>query len=131
MITTFIPFLPFLKRRVFNPVLATHEVSLMKSVQDDPSKWFIDHSEGARVLRAANREKGIALSVGEVKERDLDGFVAGPPSSTRVTCGRVSMGESFSQAFSDWAVSEYNRRLSEELGRVRLQTETAILDAFR
>ena len=41
------------------------------------------------------------------------------------------MGEAFSRAFSDWAVSEYNRRLSEELGRVRLQTETAIFDAFR
>jgi hypothetical protein len=41
------------------------------------------------------------------------------------------MGDLFSQAFSDWAVSEFNRRLSEELGRVRLRTETAILDAFK
>ena len=41
------------------------------------------------------------------------------------------MGESFSQAFSDWAIAEYNRRLAEELGRVRLQTETAILEAFK
>jgi hypothetical protein len=129
MITTF---LPFLKRQVSNSVvMAPHEDLVMKSVKEDPSKWFLDHSEGARVLRAANREKGVALSVGEVKERDLDGFVAGPPSSTRVTCGRVSMGETFSRAFSDWAVSEYNRRLSEELGRVRAQTETAILDAFK
>ena len=71
------------------------------------------------------------MSVGDVNERDLDGFVAGSPSPARVTCGRVSMGDLFSQAFSDWAVSEFNRRLSEELGRVRLRTETAILDAFK
>ena len=128
MITTF---LPFLKRRVFNPVLAPHEDLVMKSVQEDPSKWFLDHSEGAHVLRAANREKGVALSVGDVNERDLDGFVAGSPSPARVTCGRVRMGESFSQAFSDWAIAEYNRRLAEELGRVRVQTETAILEAFK
>jgi hypothetical protein len=124
-------FLPFLKRRVFDPVMAPHEVALMKSVQEEPSKWFLDHSEGAHVLRAANREKGIALSVGDVNERDLDGFVAGSPSPARVTCGRVSMGDLFSQAFSDWAVSEFNRRHSEELGRVRVQTETAILEAFK
>ena len=111
--------------------MAPHETAVMKNAQEEPSKWFLDHSEGARVLRAANREKGVALSVGDVKEQDLDGFVAGTPLSTRVTCGRVSMGEAFSQAFSDWAVYEYNRRLSEELGRVRAQTETAILDAFR
>lgn len=128
MITTF---QSMFNRRVSNPTMAPHETAVMKNAQEEPSKWFLDHSEGARVLRAANREKGVALSVGEVKEQDRDGFVAGTPLSTRVTCGRVSMGETFSQAFSDWAVSEYNRRLSEELGRVRLQTETAILDAFR
>ena len=129
MITTFIP---FLKRQVSNSVvMAPHEDLVMKSAKEDPSKWFLDHSEGARVLRAANREKGVALSIGNVScLDDLDGFVTGS-STSRVTCGRVSMGEAFSQAFSDWAVSEYNRRLAEELGRVRLQTETAILDAFK
>lgn len=129
MITTF---LPFLKRQVSNSVvMAPHEDLVMKSAKEDPSKWFLDHSEGARVLRAANREKGVALSVGNVScLDDLDGFVT-CSSTSRVTCGRVSMGEAFSRAFSDWAVSEYNRRLSEELGRVRLQTETAILDAFK
>ena len=111
--------------------MAPHETAVMKNAQEEPSKWFLDHSEGAQILRAANREKGVAMSVGDVKVLNPDGFVAGLPSSTRVNCGRVSMGEAFSQAFSDWAISEYNRRLSEELGRVRVQTETAILDAFR
>ena len=48
------------------------------AVKEDPSKWFLDHSEGAHVLRAANREKGNTLSVGDVNERDLDGFVVAP-----------------------------------------------------
>lgn len=112
-----------------NRPMAEFEAVMLANMKVEPDKWFIDFTGGSNVLRAANREKGVAVSVGGVIE-GTGGFLQ-QEGEAQARCGRVELSRAFSQAFANWALAQFNSRHKDELTREHERVSRAISDAFR
>lgn len=107
------------------------EELMLKNMQGDPSKWFLDYSSGLSLtLRAVNREKGVAIAVDGI-ESDRDGFLKSDKADGQAYCGRADLTNRFSITFREWAVAEFNARLREDLDREHKRVSEVISEAFK
>lgn len=108
------------------------EALVLANARTEPSKWFLDHTgaDSDGQLRASNRERGVVVMVPHICE-GRRGFLHQGPAEDNATCGRVELSLRFTRAFRDWALTEYNSRLTAELARERDRVSQAIQDAFK
>lgn len=108
------------------------EALVLANARSEPSKWFLDHTgaDSDGQLRASNRERGVVIMVPHVGE-GRRGFLHQAGAEDNATCGRVELSLRFTRAFRDWALAEYNTRLTDELAREKDRVSQAIQDAFK
>lgn len=112
-----------------NRPMAEFEAVMLANMKVEPEKWFIDFTSGSNVLRAANREKGVAVSTSGLVEENR-GFLR-QEGEVQARCGRVVLSPAFNQAFADWAMAAFNSRHQADLTREHERVSRAISDAFR